>query len=204
MVSTNIEKYGKTNFAEKVAGMIPAGGSGFRSTPMWTRMDPYLDTIAKPAMNDLFWRRPYLELIFDYLLLGGVVKKIFLSIGEKPKQSMKACKNERDIIVLKAYEDMKALAEQRDGSVIIYFDNPGKDKGTGASVVSEEGKELLRKDKKIEYILVCFGDVPTIPAEELKRVVLAHLKGGKKYGKFKRNPDRKKPINRICRRIPGP
>ncbi len=48
-------------------------------------------------------------------------------------------------------------------------------------VVAEVAKELLEKNKEIEYILVCFGDVPTIPAEELKRAVIAHLKGGKKF-----------------------
>ncbi|OPX30777.1 MAG: hypothetical protein B1H40_04975 [Candidatus Latescibacteria bacterium 4484_181] len=175
------KEYEQAGLAKKVVAVIPAGGSGFRSTPMWTRFDAFLDTIAKPAMRDLFWRRPYLDIIFDYLIEGGVVEKVLLSVGEKPKRSKEACVSDRDKIVYQAYVDMKRLVDRRGGAVEIFFDNPGGDRGTGATAVAEEGKEILRENSQIEYILVCFGDVPTIPTEEFKKVVLEHIKSRRKF-----------------------
>ena len=175
------KEYEQAGLAKKVVAVIPAGGSGFRSTPMWTRFDAFLDTIAKPAMRDLFWRRPYLDIIFDYLIEGGVVEKVLLSVGEKPKRSKKACVSDRDKIVYQAYVDMKRLVDRRGGAVEIFFDNPGGDRGTGATAVAEEGKEILRENSQVEYILVCFGDVPTIPTEEFKKVVLEHIRSRRKF-----------------------
>ncbi len=181
-MSVSVEKeYEQADLAKKVVAVIPAGGSGFRSTPMWTRFDAFLDTIAKPAMRDLFWRRSYLDIIFDYLIEGEVAEKVLLSVGEKPKESKESCATDRDKIVYQAYVDMEKLVDRRGGSVEIFFDNPGGDKGTGATAVAEEGKEILRKNSQIEYILVCFGDVPTIPTEEFKKVVLEHIRSGRKF-----------------------
>ncbi|MEM3079727.1 MAG: hypothetical protein QXF21_05350, partial [Thermoproteota archaeon] len=91
---------------ESTVAIVPAGGSGFRSTPLWTRLDPYTDTISKPAMRDLFWRKTYLDTIFSTIMQCGLVKSILLSVGRKVGESVEDCRDERDLIDLKALMDL--------------------------------------------------------------------------------------------------
>ena len=162
---------------ENTVAIVPAGGSGFRSTPLWTRMDPYADTISKPAMRDLFWRKTYLDTIFDTIIQSGLVKSILLSVGRRVGKSIEECRDERDLIDLKALMDLKAIAGKWR-NVEIFFDNPG-DKGTGAAATSMEGKKLVRKSGA-KYVFIYYGDVPTIPPEEIRSIIKSHVASGAK------------------------
>ncbi|MGC8831251.1 MAG: hypothetical protein ACP5PQ_01565 [Thermoproteota archaeon] len=162
---------------ENTVAIVPAGGSGFRSTPLWTRLDPYTDTISKPAMRDLFWRKTYLDTIFETIMRSGLVKSILLSVGRRVGGSVEECRDERDLIDLKALMDLKAVVAKWRG-VEIFFDNPG-DKGTGAAATSVEGKKLVR-ESGAKYVFIYYGDVPTVPPEEIRNIIRSHVSSGAK------------------------
>ncbi|MEM3659061.1 MAG: hypothetical protein QXU11_01485 [Thermoproteota archaeon] len=183
---------------ESTVAIVPAGGSGFRSTPLWTRLDPYTDTISKPAMRDLFWRKTYLDTIFSTIMQCGLVKSILLSVGRKVGESVEDCRDERDLIDLKALMDLKAVAAKWR-NVRIFFDNPG-DKGTGAAATSFEGKKLV-EGSGAKYVFIYYGDVPTVPPEEIRNIIMSHVSSGAKitvvtsdkgdpfmYGRIVRHP----------------
>ncbi|MEM2998544.1 MAG: hypothetical protein QW542_06325, partial [Thermoproteota archaeon] len=162
---------------ESTVAIVPAGGSGFRSTPLWTRLDPYTDTISKPAMRDLFWRKTYLDTIFSTIMQCGLVKSILLSVGRRVGESIEECKDERDLIDLKALMDLKAVVSKWK-DIEIFFDNPG-DKGTGAAATSVEGKKLVR-ESGAKYVFIYYGDVPTVPPEEIRNIIRSHVSSGAK------------------------
>jgi bifunctional N-acetylglucosamine-1-phosphate-uridyltransferase/glucosamine-1-phosphate-acetyltransferase GlmU-like protein len=162
---------------ESTVAIVPAGGSGFRSTPLWTRLDPYTDTISKPAMRDLFWRKTYLDTIFSTIMQCGLVKSILLSAGRRVGESIEECRDERDLIDLKALMDLKAIVAKWS-NVRIFFDNPG-DKGTGAAATSFEGKKLV-EESGAKYVFIYYGDVPTVPPEEIRNIIKSHVSSGAK------------------------
>jgi len=195
-----MERVPEEKIKESTVAIVPAGGSGFRSTPLWTRLDPYTDTISKPAMRDLFWRKTYLDTIFSTIMQCGLVNSIFLSVGRRVEKSVEECRDERDLIDLKALMDLKAIvAKWRN--VKIFFDNPG-DKGTGAAATSFEGKKLV-EESGAKYVFVYYGDVPTVPPEEIRNIIKSHVSSGAKitvvtsdkgdpfmYGRIVRYPKR--------------
>ncbi len=193
-----MESRSEETIRDSTVAIVPAGGSGFRSTPLWTRLNPYTDTISKPAMRDLFWRKTYLDTIFSTIMRCGLVKSILLSVGRKVVESVEECKDERDLIDLKALMDLKAVAAKW-ANVRIFFDNPG-DKGTGAAATSFEGKKLV-KESGAKYVFIYYGDVPTVPPEEIRSIIMSHVSSGAKitivtsdkgdafmYGRIVRHP----------------
>lgn len=172
-----MEKEIEERVGESTIAIVPAGGSGFRSTPLWTRMDPYVDTISKPAMRDLFWRETYLDTIFDNIIKSGSVKSILLSVGRKVEKDMDECKDERDLIDLKALMDLEAIVKKWK-EVRVFFDNLG-DKGTGAAATSIEGKRMVM-ESGTKYVFVYYGDVPTVPPEEIRDIINNHIHSGAK------------------------
>lgn len=175
----SIGEYDTKGFRRKVVAVIPAAGLGLRMTPMWARMNIFQDTMAKPALSDLFYRLPFLDIIFDTLLEGGVIKKVLLRTGFKPKEKEEECVSTRDKIIFKMYKDLKSIADKRGDAVDIFFNNPdGGDDGTGATIVSREAKRLLALEHNVEHILICYGDTPTVSAEKFKKIITFHVKTG--------------------------
>jgi len=174
----SIGEYDTKGFRRKVVAVIPAAGLGLRMTPMWARMNIFQDTVAKPALSDLLYRRPLLDVIFDTLLEGGVVEKILLRTGFKPKKR-EECVSTGDKIIFKMYKDLKSIADKRVDAVDIFFNNPdGGDDGTGATIVSREAKRLLAREHNVEHVLICYGDTPTVSAEKFKKIITFHVKTG--------------------------
>jgi hypothetical protein len=159
----------------QVLAVIPAAGSGYRMTPRWAIVDPLQDALAKPAMRELSNGKTFLDLIFDTLLDGKVVNQILVRVGHRPKPLIE-CRNEIDKIRYKLHADLTSLAEKRNPSVKVYYSNAiGNDDGTGATVVAQEAKEFLRLHPEYEYILILASDIPTIPVEIFKNMLLDHI-----------------------------
>ncbi len=173
-----VSDYDELNFGRRVAAIVPAAGYGFRSIPAWARCDPFLDTVAKPAMRDLFRDGTYLDLIFDTLIGEGVVSKILLFIGKRPPQSFEDCRGEREKYIFKIYKDLMEIGKRRYKEVRIFHSIPGSDFGSGAALISDEGKQVLSSMPEIDYVLIHYGDVPNIPPIKLKETVIDHVRYG--------------------------
>jgi len=173
-----VSDYDELNFGRRVAAIVPAAGYGFRSTPAWARRDPYLDTVAKPAMRDLFRDGTYLDIIFDTLIGDGVVSKILLFVGKRPPQRLEDCKDDREKYIFKIYKDLMEIGKRRYKEVLVFHSTPGSDFGSGAALVSDEGKRILGSMPGIDYVLVHYGDVPNIPSGKLKEMIIDHVRNG--------------------------
>ncbi|MDI6783719.1 MAG: hypothetical protein QME64_06445 [bacterium] len=174
-----MKEYDKSGLVKKVIAIIPAAGTGSRMTPRWTINNPFLDALAKPAMTELSSGKAFLDLIFDTLLGQEVVNQILLRVGHRP-QPKDNCVTEEEKIKYKLHSDLTGLARNRGSSVVVYYSNPdGRDDGTGATVVAREAKEFLRNHPEYEYILILASDIPTIPAELFKEMLLDHIRNNR-------------------------
>ncbi|MFB3896877.1 MAG: hypothetical protein ACE14V_11315 [bacterium] len=186
----------------KVLAVIPAAGAGYRMTPRWTITDPLQDAVAKPAMKELSTGKTFLDLIFDTLLDGKVVKQILVRVGHRPKPLIE-CKSDLDKIKYQHHADLTGIVEKRHPIVQAYYSNAnGRDDGTGATVVAQEAKEFLQRHPEYEYILILASDIPTIPAAIFKSMLLDHIQNKRdmtvasvieevpdNYGRIVRHPE---------------
>ncbi|MCX7918222.1 MAG: hypothetical protein N3A72_01180 [bacterium] len=173
-----MDEYAQLRLVKRVLAVIPAAGLGSRMTPLWTIGDPFLDALAKPATRELSTGKPFLDLIFDTLLNGQVAEQILVRVGHRPKPKDQ-CQTDYEKIRYKLHADVVALIEKRIPTVRHYYSNAdGLDDGTGATVVAREAKEFLLNHPEYQYILILASDIPTIPAELLKEMVLFHIRMG--------------------------
>jgi hypothetical protein len=168
------QEYQRRKLANQTVAVIPAAGLSTRMTPLWTRVDPYLDSLAKPAMTDFVTSCSLLHLILTKLLNEGVVGRVWVRVGKRLPAQLEECRTEKEKMQFKIEQDLMAIIGRWD-SVSAFYSNPdGDDEGTGATIVSREAKAMLEANTIVKTVVFCYGDTVTISSATLREIVLDH------------------------------
>lgn len=169
------QAYQTRGLLKQTAAVIPAAGLSTRMTPLWTRVDPYLDSLAKPAMTDFVTSSSFLDLILTKLLNEGVARCVLVRVGKRLPAQLEECRNTKEKMQYKIQEDLMAIVRRWDCVSALYSNPDGNDEGTGATIVSREAKTMLADQRNVQNVLFCYGDTVTVSAAALKKILLEHV-----------------------------
>ncbi len=168
------QAYQKRGLSKQTVAVIPAAGLSTRMTPLWTRVDPYLDSLAKPAMTDFATSRSFLDLILTKLLNEDVVSRVWVRVGKRLPAQLEECHSDKEKMQFKIEQDLMAIIRRWDRVRAFYSNPDGDDEGTGATIVSVEAKAMLENERDVQSVLFCYGDTVTISTATLKEIILEH------------------------------
>ena len=157
---------------------MPAAGFGVRMTPTWNISDPAVDFVAKPALKETFSDRTLLDMVLDNVMGSGVVARAMVRVGDTPDRIEREESELLRAMKRKARDDVLGVISRRQG-VLSFHNNPdGADDGTGATILSREGKRLVAAEKDAQHVLFLASDLPTISGKCIRELVSAHVASG--------------------------